>query len=108
MKSKRPVKTSEKQRYSRRDFIKTSLFALGSAGAISMASGSLAAASEKSGKLSLAMAGYNYDRTRALFDGNITIRGCDYSIQAAGIGDLNTHVFNGPQTLDVPGSLLQL
>ena len=47
------------------------------------------------------MAGYNLDRTRALFDGRVDVDGCDFQIKEQGIGDLNTHVFSGPQTLDV-------
>ena len=47
------------------------------------------------------MAGYNFDRTKALIDGRVKIEGCDIQFQESGIGDINTHVFSGPQTLDV-------
>jgi 4,5-dihydroxyphthalate decarboxylase len=38
---------------------------------------------------------------RALIDGPVKIEGCDVVFQESGIGDLNTHVFSGPQTLHV-------
>jgi len=47
------------------------------------------------------MAGYNFDRTRALIDGRVKIDGCDIQFQESGIGDINTNIFSGPQTLDV-------
>ena len=89
------------QNFSRRDFIKTATIALGT-GSILAGSGSLPVqAAGKPKKLSLSMAGYNFDRTKALFDGRVKVEGCDIQIEEQGIGDLNTHVFNGPQTLDV-------
>ena len=89
------------QNFSRRDFIKTATIALGTA-SILAGSGSLPVqAAGKPKKLSLSMAGYNFDRTKALFDGRVKVEGCDIQIEEQGIGDLNTHVFNGPQTLDV-------
>ena len=47
------------------------------------------------------MAGYNFDRTKALIDGSVRIEGCDMQFKESAIGDLNTHLFSGPQTLDV-------
>jgi len=89
------------QNFSRRDFIKTATIALGT-GSILAGSGSLPVqAAGKPKKLSLSMAGYNFDRTKALFDGRVKVEGCDIQLEEQGIGDLNTYVFNGPQTLDV-------
>ena len=51
--------------------------------------------------LSLSAAGYNFKRLAALFDGRVKIEDCDAQFKAMGIGDMNTHVFSGPQTLDV-------
>jgi len=51
--------------------------------------------------LSLSAAGYNFKRLEALFDGRVIIEGCDTQFEEMGIGDMNTHVFSGPQTLDV-------
>lgn len=89
---------------SRRNFIKATTL---TAGAVSVAStiGAYRLARAKSGATSnglpITMAGYNLDRTKALFDGRVNVDGCDFQIEEQGIGDLNTHVFSGPQTLDV-------
>jgi 4,5-dihydroxyphthalate decarboxylase len=42
-----------------------------------------------------------YERTKALFDGEVGIEGCRPYFEEGRIGDLNRHVFDGPQTLDV-------
>jgi 4,5-dihydroxyphthalate decarboxylase len=47
------------------------------------------------------MAGYKFDRTKALIDGRIKIEGCDIQFQESGIGDINTNLFSGPQTFEV-------
>ena len=86
---------------SRRDFIKTAAVAAGTAGVLAATGSFPVQAAGKSKKLSLSMAGYNLDRTRALFEGRVKVDGCDFQIEEQGIGDLNTHVFSGPQTLDV-------
>jgi len=51
--------------------------------------------------LSLNAAGYKFMRTKALFEGIVEIDGCDAHYEEMAIGDINTHVFSGPQTLDV-------
>lgn len=51
--------------------------------------------------LSLKVAGYNFERLAAMFDGRVKIEGCDTEFVQMGIGDMNTNVFSGPQTLDV-------
>ena len=51
--------------------------------------------------LKLKVAGYNLPRLSALFNGKVKIEGCDVEMVEMGIGDMNTNVFNGPQTLDV-------
>ena len=50
--------------------------------------------------LPLKAAGYRFPRTEALFSGSLSIEGCDTSFQEAGIGDINSNVFSGPQTYD--------
>jgi 4,5-dihydroxyphthalate decarboxylase len=89
------------QGYSRREFIKVGAFTVGSAGALSIYGLASAQTAVKSKGLSLSMAGYNFDRTKALIDGRVKIEGCDSQFQEMGIGDINTNVFSGPQTLDV-------
>jgi len=91
----------DSMRLSRRNFIKTASIAVGTAGILAGTGSSPVKAGGTPRKLSLSMAGYNLDRTRALFEGQVKVDGCDFQIKEQGIGDLNTHVFSGPQTLDV-------
>lgn len=51
--------------------------------------------------LHLKMAGYDYQRVSALFEGKVEIEGCTFEIEKAGIGVMNTTAFDGPQTYDV-------
>ena len=60
-----------------------------------------AQAAEETQAKALNLAGYKLDRTEALIDGKVTIDGYDIQFSEAAIGDLNTHVFSGPRTLDV-------
>ena len=53
---------------------------------------------ERTGKLMIDMAGYDYDRVQALIDGRVEIEGCVTNFERARISDMNTHVFDGPQT----------
>jgi 4,5-dihydroxyphthalate decarboxylase len=89
---------------SRRHFIKATTLAAGAvgvAGTIGACRLGMTKGGEPSNRLPITMAGYNLDRTRALFDGQVNVDGCEIQIEEQGIGDLNTHVFSGPQTLDV-------
>ena len=88
-------------RFSRREFIKNSLLTAGAAGALSAVSAVPVQAATASGKLPLIVSGYKLDRTEALIDGRATVEGCEIKFELMGIGDINTNVFSGPQTLDV-------
>ena len=95
---------------SRRDFLKTASFAVGTVGALAATHGALAAgksesttkgsAAKKSG-LSLSLAGYPYDRVEALIKGKAPIEGCEINYEIDKIGGLNTHAMEGPQTRHV-------
>jgi len=87
--------------YSRREFIKASALTVGAAGVLSVCGQVPAQAADKPKGLPLSMAGYKFDRTNALIDGRVKVEGCDIQFKESGIGDINTHVFSGPQTLDV-------
>ena len=100
-KNKNTGKEKVNQGYSRREFIKVGALTVGAASALSICGLAPAQAAGKSKGLSLSMAGYNFDRTRALIDGRVKIVGCDIQFQESGIGDINTNIFSGPQTLDV-------
>ena len=88
------------QDYSRREFIKAAVLTAGAASALSVCRLAPAEAVKSRG-LSLSMAGYKFDRTRALIDGRVNIKGCNIDFTESGIGDINTNVFSGPQSLDV-------
>ena len=90
-----------KSGYSRREFIKASALTVGAAGALSVCGQVPARAADKPKGLPLSMAGYKFDRTEALIDGRVKIEGCEIQFKESGIGDINTNVFSGPQTLDV-------
>jgi len=49
-------------------------------------------------RLTVNMAGYDYDRVLALIDGRVEIEGCETQFEVSRIGDMNTHIFSGPQT----------
>jgi 4,5-dihydroxyphthalate decarboxylase len=55
----------------------------------------------KTNKFEIDMAGYDYDRVQALIDGRIEIEGCTTRFEVSRIGDMNTHIFNGPQAREV-------
>ena len=91
--------------YSRRSFLRTGTLAsttLAAPSALGTDTPSPAAASRSiAGKLNITVAGYNYDHVQALIDGRVPVSGCTMQYQPGKIGDLNTHVFSGPQTLQV-------
>lgn len=89
---------------SRRDFIRNTAIAAGAVSTLAASSSTWAKDTKaptatKSG-LNLNAAGYSYNRADALFTGDVTIKGCDTQFKEMGIGDINTHIFSGPQTLD--------
>lgn len=91
--------------YSRRNFIAATTLAVGSAGILAACGREPGQDSGRppgsSNRLSLNAAGYRTKRVAALFDGRVPIEGCDTHFREMAVGDMNTDVFNGPQTLDV-------
>jgi len=94
---------------SRRDFIKTAALSVGAAGTLA-ACGNAGTTTEdvadesvatKGEGLPITVAGYPVDRVQPLIDGRVPIDGCAVTFQKGSIGDLNTHVFAGPQTIEV-------
>ena len=89
----------------RREFVKTAAVAAGAAGALSACGNASPGAEESSDPqpegLPITVAGYTYDRLQPLVDGRVEIEGCSLTYQKGGISDLNTHVFSGPQTIEV-------
>jgi len=99
--------SGEKHRgLSRRSFLKAGAVAGGAAimGGTSLA-GAAAGEATKSGKasgaLDITIAGYPVDHVRALADGKVQVKGCNVTFKRDKIGDMNTHVFSGPQEYEV-------
>ena len=91
--------------YSRRGFLKSGTLA-GATLAAPAALGRSGAGAETVSQsavqeLDITVAGYNYDHVKALIDGRVQVEGCTAQYQPGKIGDLNTHVFSGPRTLEV-------
>ena len=55
----------------------------------------------KSEELPITVAGYPYERVAAIQDGRVSIDRCKVEFATSKIGELNQHVFSGPQTRDV-------
>ena len=79
----------------RRRFIQCLAVTAGSLGAAGMALGDGGAP-----LVSLRAAGYRFPRFEALFNGSVSVEGCDTQFEQAGIGDINTNIFSGAQTWD--------
>lgn len=87
---------------SRRGFLKASVAAgvaigMGASGI----SNAQSAEPESSNGLPITMTGYRYDRVDALMDGRVQVDGFDARFETSGIGEMNTHIFSGPQTREV-------
>ena len=95
-----------KKKYSRRDFLKTGALAssavlVGGTSLTESASAESMISDKASGALDITIAGYQLDHIRPLADGRVHVEGCDTTFKPGKIGDLNTHVFSGPQKLEV-------
>lgn len=91
---------------SRRGFLKAGVTAAGTT-MFGYASAAISAAAESmksdtgTATLDITIAGYPVDHVRALVDGRVQVKGCNVSFQQGKIGELNTHVFSGPQDIEV-------
>lgn len=91
---------------SRRAFIKTAAMAAGVVGGLTAcdsrdaapAIATLTTPAEEPQGLAIKLAGYQYDRVDALIDGRVRVESCNAQFEVSTIGELNTHVFSGPQT----------
>jgi 4,5-dihydroxyphthalate decarboxylase len=81
----------------RRDFLKASV----SAAVSSSILGSTVARADETPAIDLKMAGYPFEHVKGLMTGKVQIDRCTTSFEIGKIGDLNTHIFSGPRTLDV-------
>lgn len=86
---------------SRRTFLQTgAAIALGTA-ALSSKAKAQDGSNEKSEGIPITIAGYPYERVRAIEDGSVKIAGCNVTFESSSIGKMNQHVFSGPGTRDV-------
>ena len=100
------MSTKNDRGLSRRSFLKAGAMAGGAAimggpSLVSQAADQSTKSSKISDALDITIAGYPVDHVRALADGKVPVKGCNATFQPGKIGDLNTHVFSGPQELDV-------
>jgi len=99
------IMRSRNKGISRRNFIKSTTAAtLALTGGTALIPGNFLAGGKNpsaSGKLAIKIAGYKVDRVDALIDGRVQVDGCDAKFEVANIGDMNTHVFSGPQSREV-------
>jgi 4,5-dihydroxyphthalate decarboxylase len=90
---------------SRRSFLKAGALAgggaaLGSASVTAMASSGTDSGQQGDG-LEITISGYAFDHVKALADGQVQVEGCNARFESGKIGDLNTHVFEGPRSLEI-------
>ena len=85
----------------RRQFLRAAALTIGAASTLSMSRLAPAQSAANPNGLPLSMAGYRFNRVEALIDGRVKVEGSEIQFEESGIGDANTHVFNGPQTRDV-------
>jgi 4,5-dihydroxyphthalate decarboxylase len=79
----------------RREFLKSTAFAGAS---LLVSRSSLAVAEVENPSLMLKAAGYPYEHVKAIMTGDVEIEGCATEFEVDKIGNLNNHVFSGPQT----------
>ncbi|MEP5566245.1 MAG: twin-arginine translocation signal domain-containing protein [Halioglobus sp.] len=79
----------------RRDVLKGAALA---ASSLALASSRSAFSGTDGTPLKLPMAGYPYNHVKPLMDGRVKVEGCDTDFTVDKIGNLNNHIFSGPQT----------
>ena len=91
----------------RREFLKASVYAAASSAVAGPALARAVAADQGTnggsdkGDIDLKVAGYPFEHVGGLMTGKVQVAGSNVAFQIGKIGDLNTHVFAGPRTLDV-------
>ena len=89
---------------SRRDFLGATSLAAASVATrplLGQTTGSENAKASSPGMPEITIAGYQYDRVEALIDGRVKVESCETKFVEATIGDMNTHVLNGPRKREV-------
>ena len=107
--SQPPKNNVQEGKTSRRGFLKMAAVAGGMLGfsGISQLAGAqpgspgIIRTSSKSGRLSITIAGYPFDRIQALVDGSVKVEGCDTRFEVASIYKLNAVAMGGNQKWEV-------
>lgn len=86
--------------YSRRKFLETGLATLAGIAPFSILNGQ-EVQRDTSRAFPLTIAGYPYERVKAIQDGRAQVAGCKVKFETSRIGELNQHIFSGPGTRDV-------
>jgi len=86
---------------SRRCFLKSTTASAVSLPLIAAAANAQENGTSGQGELPVTIAGYPYERVRAIQDGKIGVAGCQVQFETSRIGELNQHVFTGARTRDV-------
>ncbi len=94
---------------SRRKFLKTTAWGVGmisALGSFNFTKGTpfsknLNAEAGNSNDIPIKLAGYDFNRIKAIVDGKVKIKGCSITYNKAGIGDMNSEAFSGAQSYDV-------
>lgn len=86
---------------SRRNFLKASAATALGVAALPPKAKAQDTKSEPSDKLPITIAGYPYERVRAIEDNSVKVAGCKVTFESSSIGKMNQHVFSGPRTRDV-------
>ena len=84
--------------FNRRDLLKGAAFAGGS---VLFAQSTHTTANVPGSPLVLKAAGYPYDHVKSFMTGDAEVEGCETRFEVDKIGDLNNHVFSGPQSRGV-------
>jgi 4,5-dihydroxyphthalate decarboxylase len=91
---------------SRRSFLKAGAMAggtaiMGGTSLVGLAADQPMKNAKAASALDITIAGYPVDHVRGLADGKVQVKGCNVTFKRDKIGDMNTHVFSGPQEYEV-------
>ncbi len=97
------------QKSSRRNFLKNATIIAGTTGLMAtygfttemISLDQIESGNANSGELKITIAGYEVNRVKALISGQVKIKGCSTTFIKSSIGDINTNIFNGPQSYDI-------
>lgn len=104
--NKKIEENNNRQKYSRRELLKTGTLAscaaiMSGTSLVSSATAQPSKIDKTSDELKINVAGYSFDHVQPLIDGQVQIQGCNITFEGGKIGDLNTQAFEGAQKYEV-------